>query len=86
MTTFDYHRPDSLAEAFDLLGHEGAVALAGGTDLLVAIRNHKSRPAVVVDLKSVEEIGDEIEVEGNRLRVGGRVLMRQLTRNELLNR
>jgi carbon-monoxide dehydrogenase medium subunit len=86
MTTFDYHRPDSLAEAFDLLGHAGAVVLAGGTDLLVAIRHHKSHPAVVVDLKSVAEIGDEIEIEGDLLRVGARVVLSKLARDEYVNR
>jgi carbon-monoxide dehydrogenase medium subunit len=86
MTSFDYFRPDSLAEATDLLGHAEAVALAGGTDLLVAIRRRKSRPAVVVDLKSVAEIGDEIEIDGGHLRVGARVVLRKLIRDENVNR
>lgn len=86
MTTFDYQRPDSLAEAFDLLGHAEAVALAGGTDLVVAIRNLESRPAVVVDLKSVAEIGDDIEIEGDLLRVGARVALSKLARDEYVNR
>jgi carbon-monoxide dehydrogenase medium subunit len=84
-TDFEYHRPDSLAEASELLGRDNAVALAGGTDLLVAIRRRKRRPAVIVDLKSVREIGDDIEVEGDHLRIGGRVVMSRLTRNELVS-
>jgi carbon-monoxide dehydrogenase medium subunit len=86
MTSFAYVRPQSLAEAFELLADDDAVALAGGTDLLVAIRHHQSRPATVVDLKSVGEIGSEIEVEGDRLRVGGRVVMSRLIADEHVNR
>ncbi len=86
MSTFDYHRPGSLAEASELLGRDGAVALAGGTDLLVAIRHHKARPPVVVDLKSVGDISSEVDIEGNLLRIGGRVVMSQLVRDEHVNR
>jgi carbon-monoxide dehydrogenase medium subunit len=84
MTSFTYVRPESLAEAFELLGNDDAVALAGGTDLLVSIRHHKSRPATVVDLKSV--VGSEIEIEGDRLRVGGRVVMSRLMADDHVNR
>jgi CO/xanthine dehydrogenase FAD-binding subunit len=86
MTSFSYARPRSLAEAFELLGNDDAVALAGGTDLLVSIRHHQSRPATVVDLKSVEEIGSEIEIEGDRLRVGGRVVMSRLMADDHVKR
>lgn len=78
MTTFDYHRPDSLVEACELLARDDAVALAGGTDLLVAIRNRTARPAVVVDLKSLAEISDKVEITGSLLRIGGRVVLSRL--------
>jgi len=84
--TFQYHRPQSLGEATDLLGKDDAVALAGGTDLLVALRHRVVRPALVVDLKSVADIANGIEVEGGRLRIGGGVVMNRLTRNEEVNR
>ena len=85
MITFDYHRPHSLTEASQLLGRDDAVALAGGTDLLVAIRHHHSRPALVVDLKSVDEISNEIGIEGDLLRIGGRVTMSRLIADELVS-
>jgi carbon-monoxide dehydrogenase medium subunit len=82
MAVSEYQRPQNLGEASDLLRREDAVALAGGTDLLVAIRRGKARPALVVDLKSVAEIGDRIEADGDRLRIGGRVVMSRLTTDE----
>lgn len=86
MTNFDYHRPHSLVEASELLSRDDAVALAGGTDLLVAIRNHRSHPAVVVDLKSVGEISGEVDIEGDLLRIGGRVVLSRLIRHEHVSR
>jgi carbon-monoxide dehydrogenase medium subunit len=86
MTAFAYERPGSLAEALELLGNDDAVALAGGTDLLVAIRHRTRRPTVVVDLKSVEEIGSEIGIDRERLRIGGRVVMSRLIADEQVTR
>jgi CO/xanthine dehydrogenase FAD-binding subunit len=75
-----------MGEASDLLRRDDAVALAGGTDLMVAVRHRAVRPALVVDLKSVTDMADGIEVEGDRLRIGGRVVMSRLTRNEDVKR
>ena len=85
MSTFDYRRPQSLGEMTELLSLDDTVVLAGGTDLLVAIRSHKVRPALVVDVKSVSEIGNRIEIDDLGLRIGGRVVMSQLAGNEHVN-
>lgn len=84
--SFDYERPLTLAEASELLAREDAVALAGGTDLVVGIRKRDARPAVVVDLKSIGEIPDTIVVEDELLRIGGRVVMSRVTSDEATNR
>jgi CO/xanthine dehydrogenase FAD-binding subunit len=84
--TFDYERPLTLAEASALLTRDGAVALAGGTDLVVGIRKRNARPALVVDLKSIAEIPDTIEVDGDLLRIGGRVVMSRVTADEHVKR
>ncbi|MGH8950987.1 MAG: FAD binding domain-containing protein [Acidimicrobiia bacterium] len=82
MTSFDYRRPHTIGDASEMLMGDDAVALAGGTDLLVAIRHRKTRPALVVDLKSVAEIGNQIEIDDGQLRIGGRVVMSRLTGNQ----
>jgi len=85
MTVFEYQRPRSLSEAHELLLRDDSVALAGGTDLLVAIRRHAADPGLVVDLKSVEEIGNGINLDEGRLVIGGRVVMSRLVRDEAVN-
>ena len=58
MRRFAYERPASLAEATRILAEagDGARILAGGTDLVVGLRDDSIRPDVVVDLKWVEEL------------------------------
>lgn len=53
---FDYKKPKTLEEAFLLLEKEGSVALAGGTDVVVNLREEKLQPKLVVDLKALEEL------------------------------
>jgi CO/xanthine dehydrogenase FAD-binding subunit len=84
-TLFDYRRPRSLAEASELLVRDGAVALAGGTDLMVAIRHDEVGPGIVVDLKSVDEVRDDLSIEGDHLVIGGRVVMSQVVGDEVVN-
>ena len=54
MRPFTYERPTSLAEAFRILDAHGPPprALAGGTDLIIRLRDGTVRPEVVVDLKA----------------------------------
>lgn len=51
-----YIKPKTLTEAFSLLEKEGSVALAGGTDVVVNLREEKLHPQLIVDLKGLEEL------------------------------
>ena len=63
MKAFAYARPRTVAEAVELLEEHGSGAhlLAGGTDLVIALRNHWVEPKVVVDLKHIEELQPAID-------------------------
>ncbi|MGD8684392.1 MAG: FAD binding domain-containing protein, partial [Chloroflexota bacterium] len=58
MRRFAYERPGSLAEATRVLweADDEAMVLAGGTDLVVGLRDESLRPRVVVDLKRVLDL------------------------------
>jgi CO/xanthine dehydrogenase FAD-binding subunit len=60
MSDFLYERPTSVAEATALLaGAAGAArVLAGGTDLVVALRAGTARPRLVVDVKRIAELAE----------------------------
>jgi CO/xanthine dehydrogenase FAD-binding subunit len=58
MQSFDYQKVYSLQEALDAASaSKGAsVFLAGGTDLLVQIKEGKKQPRGVIDVKGVHEM------------------------------
>ncbi len=58
MQAFRYARATSLRNAVDLLAEhrDYARVLAGGTDLIVAMREGKLTPELVVDVKSIPEL------------------------------
>jgi carbon-monoxide dehydrogenase medium subunit len=88
MRTFAYERPTGLAEAIGLLAEHGPRArlLAGGTDLLIRLRDRSLQPDVVVDVKRVAELDDGIRDEGGRLVIGARTVMTDVAADERIRR
>jgi CO/xanthine dehydrogenase FAD-binding subunit len=81
MRPFAYERPADLAEAFSLLAAHGdgrARLLAGGTDLLIRLRDGTVQPEVVVDVKRIAELSDAIVEEDGRLVIGARTAMTEI--------
>jgi xanthine dehydrogenase YagS FAD-binding subunit len=73
--TFDYRRPPSLPAALDALAAPDAMAIGGGTDLLVLAEEGLVAPATVVDLRAIPGITD-IERRGDgsvRIGAGARI-------------
>lgn len=68
---FEYCRPESLAEAFDLLEEFGADAavLAGGMSLGAMLNMRLVRPAAVIDVKGLAELTGIFRV-GGEVRAG----------------
>jgi len=85
MRRFAYQRPKTLAEAARLLEEEGPEArvLAGGTDLVVGLRDDSIQPAVVIDLKWIEDFPHEsIVLDGGVLRFSALAPMAEIERDE----
>lgn len=81
MEPFAYERPATLAEAVALLGRHGPAArvLAGGTDLLIRLRDRTVRPALVVDVKRIAELRPTIaETAEGSLSVSAAATMTEL--------
>lgn len=83
-----YTSPSSADEALGLLAEQGAGAkvLAGGTDLLVALRHRTVEPAVVVDIKRVAEFAEPVRVTDDAIVVGPTATMGRLAELEEVRR
>jgi CO/xanthine dehydrogenase FAD-binding subunit len=86
MRAFAYERPTRLADALGLLAEDDARPLAGGTDLIIRIRDGSIRPRTVVDVKGVAELSNEIRQDDGQLNIGARTVMTELLRHERIRR
>jgi carbon-monoxide dehydrogenase medium subunit len=77
MHPFRYARPSSLAEAVALLDEHGpqAQVLAGGTDLVIGLRDRTLRPDLVVDLKRIPDLEPRIGLVDGRLSISAGTVM-----------
>jgi CO/xanthine dehydrogenase FAD-binding subunit len=89
MRAFAYERPTHLDDAVALLaehGPEEARLLAGGTDLIIRLRDGTIRPRIVVDVKGIAELDGEIRDEDGHLRIGARTVMTDIAADERIRR
>jgi carbon-monoxide dehydrogenase medium subunit len=70
-TPFEYFEPANIKEAVDLLVRYGerAAVLAGGTDLLIKMKQRLTEPKYVINIKKIAEL-KLIEDKGDFLSVG----------------
>ncbi len=80
MLSFQYLRARTLDEALELLQKFGSNAsiLAGGTDLLVSLRDGIKRPDYVIDVKPIPEMHDISVASDGGLTMGAGVTINQL--------
>jgi carbon-monoxide dehydrogenase medium subunit len=88
MRPFRYERPTTLAVAIDLLKANASTAtpLAGGTDLIIALRDGTVTPDVVVDLKGIDELEAGIRQDGDQLVIGARAVVEDIARDARVRR
>jgi carbon-monoxide dehydrogenase medium subunit len=78
---FEYHAPKSLAEALDLLDRYGddARVMAGGTALVLQMKQRLSQPGHVVALRNIPGLRSiDADVTGQELHLGPLCTLRQI--------
>jgi carbon-monoxide dehydrogenase medium subunit len=86
MKRFDYLKPKTLDEALSLLsqyGKKGAL-IAGGTDVIVMVKQKTMSPDVLISLQGVPGL-DQIQFDGV-LTIGPMVTHRAIEKSELIRR
>ncbi len=84
MKPFLYQRPGSLAQTFDLLSEYGSSAriLAGGTDLIVGLRQQSVDASVLVDIKGIGEFLPEVAFADGHFVIGATTDISRVCENE----
>jgi len=85
MIRFDYLRPSTVDEALSLLQKHGkeAMFIAGGTDVIVGIKQRKIAPKTLISLRSIEGLA-YIKTQGNEVRIGGMTTHRTLEQSTVI--
>ncbi len=85
MKKFKHVNASSIDEASTLLGQDGAVLIAGGTDLLGALKNRilSNYPSVLINPKTISGL-DYIKEEGGVLKVGALTLLEEIANNDIV--
>ena len=88
MRAFAYERPNRLDDAVALLARHGTDArlLAGGTDLIIRLRDGTLRPSVVIDVKRIGELDGSIREADGVLRFGARTTMTDVAADDRIRR
>ena len=89
MQNFNFIRPDNLEEACDLLVRykDRAKLIAGGTDLIIALREEKLPNCleIIIDISNLEE-SNYIEEEGKYIRIGSGVRHAEIANNKIIKK
>ncbi len=84
--TFAYERPKTADDLVTSLAQAGGRAsiLAGGTDLLVQLRNRLVSPEIVLDIKGIAELTQVHHYDDGRVSLGGAVVMNRIADDQRL--
>lgn len=85
MKGFEYHKPKTVKEAIDLMeGLENAKYIAGGTDVMVLVKQGKLAPANLVSLRNVGELS-YLDVHSG-VKMGAGVTHTEIANNEFIRK
>ncbi|MGI9426788.1 MAG: FAD binding domain-containing protein, partial [Hyphomicrobiaceae bacterium] len=84
MSQIAFHRATSLADACAILAETGARSLAGGTDLIVQVREARREVHTLVEIKQIPELISVIDRDDGGLTVGAAIPAARLARTDSL--
>ena len=84
---FEYFEPRTIKEAIELLTKYGneAKVLAGGTDLIVRMKQRFIEPKYVINIKKIKELSF-IEDRGDYLAIGAATKLREIEKSGIVKR
>lgn len=84
MGSFEYYKPESIAEAMALMEESGGkgVYIAGGTDVMVLIRQRKLSPGCLISLRNIGDLAYLDTSSG--LAIGSGVTHNAIAKNDII--
>lgn len=84
MTLKEVYNPNSIKEVVELLGRYGkdAKIIAGGTDIVIELKNEKISPSVLIDISKIDEI-KKIEDDGEYIKIGAATTFTEIVESDL---
>lgn len=81
----EVYNSKSIKEVVELLGEHGKAAkiIAGGTDIIIELRNEKLSPKILIDINRIEEL-KKIEDCGQYITIGAGVTFTEVVESPLL--
>ena len=83
---FEFSSPVSIDQAVTLMAGDGTHALAGGTDLIVQMREGRREVAHIVDLKRIPELNMIREEADGSLRIGAALNITAMAKHPAMSR
>ncbi len=82
---FEYKAPETIMDAVSMLSKSGedAKVVAGGTDLLVAMKQRRLTPGVLVELKGIKDL-DHIENNKGGVRIGALTSLSEIETSDMV--
>ncbi len=79
LNDFEYHKPKDINETFILLSEykNKATILAGGTDLIVHLKEGITKPEVVIDIKGITEL-NKIDISEDTIFIGAGITFTEI--------
>jgi len=84
LSGFDYAPARSIADALDGLGRPGAMALAGGTDLVREMRRGTASPVALVGIARLEPLRRIESAGGGALRIGAAATLSEIAEHPVV--
>lgn len=85
MTIKEVYNPKSIEEAISLLQKYGSDSkiIAGGTDIVIELKNEKISPSVLIDITKIDEL-KKIEDDGEFITIGGATTFTDIVENQYI--
>jgi len=80
---YEYSKPLDLFEALDLLSQKNVKMLAGGTDIIVHLKEELVKPDLLMDVKGLDQLKGIREKDGSVF-IGANVTFTELIESELI--